>query len=115
MRRTARAVAQTSAPARVALITRARRGCRRAGASEAPATSQVPLITTIITVRTAILSAASVVAPAARCELAKTAPIATQAFGFATPSSAPPANDGAVSRDDGGGSGGAVATRKASR
>src|SRR5437870_13590687 len=69
---------------------RARRGSRRTGAIDVPANSQVAQITMIITVSTAILAAASVVGESARWALAKTAAIATQAFGLAMPRSAPP-------------------------
>jgi hypothetical protein len=53
------------------------------------------MIRTIITARTAVLAAASVAAVSARRALAKTAAIATQPFGLATPSTVPPASEGA--------------------
>src|SRR5581483_4750704 len=91
----AAAVAATSTTASERLTSRDRRGCRRSGASDVPARSHVALIRTIVGIRAAVFAAASATAPAERCALAKTAAIATQAFGFATPSSAPPASDGA--------------------
>src|ERR1051326_4258907 len=86
---TASAVAPTSPTASAALRRRARRGWRSNGAIAVPANSHVAQITMIITVSTAILAAASVVAASARRALAKTAAIATQAFGLAMPRSAP--------------------------
>src|SRR3989442_1591475 len=81
--------------ARAALTRRARRGSRNNCASDVPVTSHVAQITTIIAVSTEILAAASIIASSARRPLAKTAAIATQAFGLATPRSAPPASEGA--------------------
>jgi hypothetical protein len=49
----------------------------------------------IIAVSTLIFAAASVVAVSDRWALAKTAAIATHAFGFAPPSSVPPTSEGA--------------------
>jgi hypothetical protein len=68
------------------------------------------MITTIIRLSTAVLAAASIVAVSARRVLAKTAAIATQAFGFAMPSSVPPTSEGAAAAAVSVPSGGAVAT-----
>src|SRR5207245_11023506 len=86
-------VAPTRPTASAALATRDRLGSRRTGAIDVPANSHVAQITTIITVSTAILAAASVVGESARWALAKTAAIATQAFGLAMPRSAPPMSE----------------------
>jgi hypothetical protein len=67
------------------------------------------LIRTIITVNTATFAAASASACSASRTPAKTAAMATQAFGFATPSSAPPPSEGAAAVP-GSASGDAVAT-----
>src|SRR5215472_18846662 len=95
--------------------TRARKGLRRRGAIDVPATSHVPQITMIIAVSTAILAVASVVSSSARRALAKTVAIATHAFGLATPRSVPPANDKASGAAAGSESGGEVAMRYASQ
>jgi hypothetical protein len=58
------------------------------------------MIATIIAARTAVLAAASAAAPSARRALAKTAAIATQPFGLATPSTVPPASEESRSRFD---------------
>src|SRR6266700_3777972 len=106
---TASAVAPTSAAASAALTTWAVRGSRSNGAIDAPATSHVVQITMIIAVSTAIFAAASVVAASARWALAKTAAIAIQAFGLATPRSAPPAGEKVSEAAAGSESGAAVA------
>ena len=80
-------VAPTSAQARARLMMRERCGLRSIGARDAPAISQAALIRTIMTVSRAILAASSAIAVSARRVLAKTAAIATQAFGLATPNS----------------------------
>src|SRR6202045_5452923 len=91
----ARAVAQTAAMASAVLMMRARCGSRSGRARDARAINQVVHTRIIITVSTAILAAASVVAVSARWVLANTAAIATHAFGLATPSSVPPTSEGA--------------------
>ncbi len=78
--------------------------------SDVPAASHVAQITMIAAVSTTILAAASVVGASARWALAKTAAIATQAFGLATPRSAPPASEEASEAAVCSESGGAVAT-----
>ena len=72
-------------------------------------------MSTIITLSTATLDAASAAAPPARRALAKTAAIATHALGLATPSRAPPASDGGGAPSPPLCSGGAVATCQASQ
>lgn len=67
------------------------------------------MIRTIITLSTAILAAASVVAVSARRALANVTAIATQAFGFATPRSTPPPSEGGSEAAVCSESGGAVA------
>src|SRR6266498_2494893 len=84
---------------------RARCGSRSIGTRDAPAISQTVMIRTI-TARTAVFAAASVAAVLASRALAKTAAIATQPFGLATPSTVPPASEGASAlalRTDNGG------------
>ena len=107
--RTARAVAPTSATARAVLMMRARGGSRSKRARDAPAINQAVQIRMIIAVSTVIFAAASVVAVSDRCALAKTAAIATHAFGLATPSSVPPTSEGACVATAWAASGGAVA------
>src|SRR5439155_2102968 len=101
----AAAVAASRAAASVTLAIRERRGSRRSGANDAPASSQAALIRTIIAVSTAAFRLASTAARSARCALANTAAIATHAFGLATPSTTPPGSEGAaeaVCADNGG-------------
>src|SRR5207253_11012405 len=69
----------------------------------------------IIAVSTAILAAASVVVSSARWPLAKTAAMATQAFGLAMPRSVPPATENVLEAAVGSASGGAVAIWYASQ
>src|SRR5919198_867145 len=113
--RMARAVATMSDAARIPLRMRARRGSRNNGAKVAPASSHSAQITTIITASRATFAAASAAELSARRVLANTAAIATQAFGFATPSRAPPASEGERVVSVRAGSGGAVATWYASQ
>src|SRR5438132_12656911 len=81
--------------ASVTLTMRARRGSRSSGVIDAPATSQVPQMTTIMVVSAPILEAASVVAASARWLLAKTEAIAIHAFGLAMPRTSPPPTEAA--------------------
>ena len=62
-----------------------------------PATSHIAQIAMIIAVRTAILAAASVAVSRVMWPLAKTAAMATQAFGLAMPRKVPPATDNVLS------------------
>src|ERR1700726_1012259 len=93
---------------------RARRGSGRKGAIDVPATSHIAQIAMIIAVSTAILAAASVVVSSARWPLAKTAAMATHAFGLAMPRKVPPATENVLEAEVGE-SGGAVAMWYASQ
>src|SRR5256885_12122157 len=108
---TASGVAPTRATASAALTTRARPESRSNGAIDVPATSHVAQIAMIIAVSTAILAAASVAVSSARWPLAKTAAMATQAFGVAMPRKGPPATEKVLEAAVGSESGGAVAGR----
>src|SRR5207244_11817748 len=77
--------------------------------------SHIAQIAMIIAVSTAILAAASVVVSSARWPLAKTAAMATQAFGLAMPRSVPPATENVLEAAVGSASGGAVAMWYASQ
>src|SRR5260370_23150059 len=106
---TASAVAPTRASASAAFATRARPGSRSNGAIDVPATSHIAQIAIIIAVSTAILAAASVAVSSARWPLAKTAPMATPAFGLPVPRKVPPPTANVLQAAVGSESGGAVA------
>src|SRR5258708_6183936 len=80
-----------------------------ASAVDGRATSHIAQIAIIIAVSTAILAAASVAVSSARWPLAKTAAMATQAFGLAMPRKVPPATENVLEAAVGSESGGAVA------
>ena len=90
-------------------MRRARGGSWSKRAKDAPAISQAVQINMIMPVSTAILAAASLVAVSVRWALAKTAAIATHAFGLATPSTVPPTSEGACVATLWAATGGAVA------
>jgi hypothetical protein len=73
------------------------------------------MIATIISVRTTVLAAASVVAVSARRAFAKTAAIATQAFGLANAKRVAPTSEGATEASRCSERAGAVAIRYASQ